>query len=289
MIGIVMSGGGSRGGHTVGALEYMVEVGVIPGDHAAYVGGTSHGALAAASLGQFRSFKEGVAYLAETHESLTGTKSIWRYRQPMGIPSLWNPSVGIAEAARRMIRERIQPKRFEDSGVHVHCPAVDLLSGKLVTYDNRRDWKPYYASASFPVFFEPISIGEYWLTDGGLREVAPLGAAIAAGCTTIYVLTCSHPDGVERLTRKELRSAPKVAMRCVEIMVNEILHNDIKLCKRVNDDVRKGFRPDKRTVKLIEIYPSQPLGDQLDFSPDLFAQRRKLGYQDARAAILDRS
>ena len=49
------------------------------------------------------------------------------------------------------------------------------------------------ASASIPMIFVPVKIGNDNYVDGGTRNQVPITGAIAAGATRIWAIDCNHP------------------------------------------------------------------------------------------------
>ena len=288
MHGTSHGGGGARGAHTAGVIHELALEGFWNdcGGVVDFAGGTSQGGLTAADIVQH----DGDMLAASEHlvgvwEGLDGTNSVWRLRFPLGIPGLWNPSVGKATAVRKLIAATLDAEKVRKSPCKLYMPAVDLLTGELVVFNNGTPTHlGAYATAALPGLFEPAEWENYVLLDGGLRDVNPLGAAIKAGCTNILVTTCTKPGEVPVLAKKQLGNSIGVLKRCVEIMVSEIVHDDIKRCEQVNQEVKEG-RSSKKLVDLVAVAPSEDLGDQLDFSKDLIAHRLALGRQDAQNAL----
>jgi NTE family protein len=287
MNALVLSGGGARGAHTAGAIRCLAEKGVF--DRVGIASGTSIGAANAVGIAHYPRLSDGARYLLDCWHDLAGTKSVWRWRQPKGIPGLWNPSFGEASEIREFLKRTIKPDLISISGVKLRFPTVNLCTGELAVLTEAYQplWKAVYASASFPGMFEPIELTNPpgWYTDGGTRDIAPLGAAIDAGANRIIVITTRKPGALLPKARGELETAPRVLLRCVEIMIDEILLADLRVCERTN---KTADLTGKKRVELLHIYPSEDLGDSLDFSKDLTEKRLELGYRDAEKAIWER-
>ena len=67
------------------------------------------------------------------------------------------------------------------------------------------------ASASIPMIFVPVKIGNDNYVDGGTRNQVPITGAIAAGATRIWAVDCNHPalgpgsGPIQRSTTRKLR------------------------------------------------------------------------------------
>jgi len=285
MDALVMSGGGSRGSWEAGALLYLAEVRTRGFE---FVSGTSVGSVNAAGIAMFppEKFKEAVAFTVDLWKKrVTKSSDIWSLRFPLGIPGLWNESVGKADALDGLLRDVVDVEKIRTSGVTLRMPAVDVLTGKLVEYDETSPdiVKAIMASASFPGVFPAIEDGDMWMTDGGLIDIAPLGAAIRAGASRATVLVTRDPNMVRTVTKEEMGAVHKFGYRVIDIMSTAILQGDLNTCGLVNELVDAGKRPGKRKFPFDVISPSVPLGNSLDFSGDLMKRQIDQGYADAKA------
>lgn len=292
-LALVLSGGGSRGSWEAGFLQYL---GTIYPKGFGFISGTSVGSVNAVGLAMYPPalFPDATAYVHDIWtEKVTKTSDIWTMRQPLGIPALWNPSIGKNDALFKLLTDVVDIPAIKASGIILRLPAADLETGKLFEYTiedlDKHGILPVMASASFPVAFPPVEIGDEWLTDGGVIDMAPLGSAIKAGAEKILVLTTRSPDGVAYKSRKEMRSAITVSERIIDIMTQTVLEGDLKLCEFTNAlvEVEHPLVEGKRRVEVVVIGPSKPLGPSLNFSGDLMKQQMDLGYADAKKAHED--
>jgi NTE family protein len=139
-----------------------------------------------------------------------------------------------------------------------------------------------------PVLWEPI--GERALVDGGLRNVTPLGDALEFDPTELVVINCSpdQPDIVEQ--PRDIIAAAKRSL--ADITINEIMVNDVREFVRINKLVRQarekgctlvdGDGRPYRDCPIAVIRPRLPLGDLLDFSRAVVAERLEAGREAAR-------
>ena len=115
-----------------------------------------------------------------------------------------------------------------------------------------------YASAAFPVAFDPIPIGDELWTDGGIRAVTPLGAAIRAGADAVDMLLLTPTNPTPRFD--PTASAIEVGLRCLDIMLDEIVDNDAKMADMTNRLMAEaGILPGKRHVDIRIIRPAEEL------------------------------
>lgn len=306
MRGLVLPGGGSRGSWQAGVLLYMGESGRYQGGFP-FCSGTSVGGINQSGVGMFapEEFPEATKFIAKLwREEMNKTSDVWSLRFPVGVPGLWNPSVGTASALDTFLEKHVDFEAIQKSGVQLRYPAVDVETGELIVYSEKdlveHGIKPIAASASYPMAFPPVEIGSRWLTDGGVRETAPLGEAIAAGCTELVVLPTRDPNKVDFKKRTEMGNVLEFGLRCLSIQFHEVLQNDIKACRRHNkwaklpEVMREKGLPEeqieaicaemkpRKHIDLTVIYPSKPLGTSLDFSGDMMKRQVDQGYEDAQ-------
>lgn len=282
---LVLSGGGTKGAFEVGAEQVLREEGGFEWER---IFGVSVGALNGALLAQ------------REYQRLQG---IWRtIRQEDVYRKVWWPVIawrlavrrktGIYDAGvlRNTIEKHVAGRPFR---IPLYVGRVSLTSGayEIVSSDAASPTDMLDAiwhSATMPVIWEPIGKGAW--VDGGLRNVTPLGDALDHNPTALVVINCS-PDEPERAEApKDIIAAAKRAIN--DIATNEIMINDVREFVRINQLVRqartKGFtleRPDGKPFRdydIAVIRPKIPLGDTLDFSREVLAQRIAAGQAAAR-------
>lgn len=300
MRALVLAGGGAKGAYQVGVLRKWIEE---DGHDYRIIVGTSVGCINGVKLAHA---KVGPGPLIREYGDL---KSMWEElnddqvyesRWLCGISSLWNNSVFLNGPLRQLLRGRIDPERLKESGREFRGVYVSWETGEVCTF-NQTDENPAqktYFSASFPVFFQP-GVGDdgKLYTDGGLRDIAPLGQALKLGATSVDMILCSNPDTAgEWCTRG--RKSLGFAMRAVDIQSTEILLNDVRVCKERNrtaklmslckangvpipDDPDLKEAESFQVVDLRVLSPSGPVGESFDFSPEANRARFELGYEDA--------
>lgn len=282
MRALVLSGGGAKGAYQVGVLKHWLLEQKTEYD---ILAGISVGALNAAYLAQFSKQNTQLSY--EELDKLWGRVSPGAIKKnwfPFSVlESLWKPSVYNTEPLRKWVRDELSVKLIEKSKRELRVVAVSWDTGeaRVATQDTLRlaDW--VLASAAFPVMFEPIEInGELW-SDGGLRSVTPLGEAIKAGATEIDVIMCSDPYARSPFKSKDKSAIPDFLLRTLDIMSDEIMRADLKICGLKNDLVTLNSKYRKVTIDRV-VAPSQDVGDSLDFSQAGIQKLKELGYQNAR-------
>lgn len=294
LTGLVLPGGGSRGSWQAGVLLYMGETNRLP-TGANVVTCTSVGGINGTGIGMFppEQFGEAARFVEHLWRTrVRHTSDIWRLRFPMGLPGLWHPSIGLNDALAALLEDVVDLDAVATSGVELRYTAVDLETGTLKLYDQHalaeHGLKPVLATSSFPDAFPPVEIGKRYETDGGVVEIAPLSAALKAGCTAVTVLPTHDPDQLEFVPRETFQTFPgalAVARRVISIQSHDVLRNDLRMCRQVNDWLDKGWLDPacgQRHVDLDVIAPSKQLGNSLDFSGELMDRQLDQGYEDAR-------
>lgn len=281
MRALVLSGGGAKGAYQVGVLRrWLVE------EERQYdiFCGISVGALNSAALAQVPKNDPVGAY-----KKLSGIWDRVENRKIRGwwfgwyLAALWKPSVYDSTPLEKWVAEELDPELIRTSGQKLRVGSTSWDTGNYhvadETSDNLRDW--VVASASFPAFFKPVKIhGEEW-TDGGVRNVTPLGEAIRAGATEIDVIMTGNPDAPAEPWDPPMRTALFRALRAIDLAMDEVVRGDLKEAGLKNDLAERGA-PYKH-IKINLQQPSIPLKeDTLDFSPEKVRKMRDFGYRDAR-------
>ncbi|QDE83602.1 patatin [Myxococcus xanthus] len=283
---LVLSGGGAKGAFHVGAERVLREV---HGFRWERIFGVSVGALNAALLAQH-------SYRALNDIWLNIREADLYRKLPWPLVALrvgLFRKLGLYDNSpmRELIQRHLAGHRFR---VPAHVGRVSLVSGnyELVPSDSRDFLDAIWQSATLPILWEPV--GASALVDGGLRNATPLGDALEFGPTEIVVIVCS-PSQIERA--KPPANLLEVATRSLtDITLNEILLNDVDAFVRINDIVRQAYdagltvrRPDGvpyRYCRITVIEPARPMGDMLDFAPEVIRMRLRHGEEMARAVSL---
>ena len=129
------------------------------------------------------------------------------------------------------------------------------------------------ASSSIPVFFPPVVIGGDAYVDGGIREVAPVKAAIDLGADRIYVIEASKraAEVMPQLLDTNLLS---IGLRSLmDLAINEISVSDLPM------------EGDQRLPWITVIQPRVDVHDILTIHPGLIRIQMAYGYMCAADAL----
>lgn len=289
MRALVLSGGGANGAFQAGVLHHVLGTHKV---HYDIVAGVSVGALNGGIVSMYEKGDEAsaAAHLFTEWMSIKGNSDIyekwWWGLLPYPVPFLmkWKPSVYKTTPVKERVRERLDPEKLRASGKHFVCGAVEW-GGK----SEYRTWDQTHpeiveavlASSAFPIFFEPIEVDGRWYTDGGLRDVTPIKAAIDLGATRIDVIQAgsaslpigeNKPKGLDQMGR------------AINIILDEVDDSDYRTARMINHMVKHGcaMAPNHRLIELYRVKADAGLGDSLDFSPEKNRRLWEAGVNEAK-------
>lgn len=283
MRALVLSGGGSKGQYSVGAIQHLMGVKGIQYD---IICGVSVGALIAAYLCQFPKGEE-----AEAAEGLLAlfsnvrNQDVWKHWKPFRyLHGLWKGGLTDSSPLRQTIKDKLDVERVRTAGRELRIGVTSLTSGlhHTFTQDAYNLAELVYASAAFPVAFEPSYFDKQWWSDGGIHTVTPVKAAIDAGATHVDVVLVAPCHAIPRVIPHP--TTIQVAVRTIELMTDKMFDADIKLTILHNALVKALQEPDttKRYVHINVIRPQQFMTENsLDFNQLEAAIMRARGFRDA--------
>lgn len=314
MRALVHGGGGSNGDWGIGVIERLLKEGRR---YDVYLG-ISTGALSLAFLTQFDDGfeKEAVQALKNVYLGLKDNSSIYKKWGLWPIPSIlpkifpkWKwfqrqlrkfrrNSIYDASPLHDVVRKGLDPKKLAQSDKQLLVGAVQLggeraywkfsnreLSGPDALYSPGESLvEAVLASSAFPVMFQPVKVDGIWYSDGGIRNVVPLGDAIDLGATEIDVIVTS-PFIQEDLSKYDATDANalETLIEATSTMVDEIESNDI-LLRDVEMCYLKNLLPGYKKIEIQVFRPSRNLGDSLAFGKDKTPSHQvniDLGYVDS--------
>ena len=157
-MGLVLSGGGTRGFAHLGVLQALNEEGIYPD----VIAGASAGALA------------GVLYCdgISPQEALRIMKGSSRLNYIK--PTMPRDGLLLLSGIKKILEDHLHAKTFGDLKIPLYVSATDLNNGKPVYFSNGPLLDPIIASASIPVLFKPVIIDNIHYVDGGVLDNLPL-------------------------------------------------------------------------------------------------------------------
>lgn len=121
------------------------------------------------------------------------------------------PSIFKADPLTRLIGALIAPGKIEEAQIPLYITALDLVAGAEVILDRGDLHTAVVASSSVPGFFPPIAWNGRLLSDAGLVNNMPVGAAREVGAECVIAVSlnsqidanASFPTGIEVIFRNE--------------------------------------------------------------------------------------
>jgi len=210
-VGLVLSGGGARGGAHVGVLKVLEEFDV----RVDCIAGTSMGAIIGGFFAAGYSADEIERLLIETDWAWALTDQPDRkdrtmrkkeveseflipYRLGYNNGRLQAP-LGVIEGQhldqifQRILRPVLGIRNFDDLPIPFRAVATDLVTGDEVALSEGSLADALRASMSVPGAFDPVRIGGRILVDGGMANNLPVSVARDMGADVIIAVDISTP------------------------------------------------------------------------------------------------
>lgn len=269
MKALVLSGGGAHGSWQSGVVSALFDC----GHKYDIVTGVSVGAINALGV----AYGLGTSELRALWASLKSNSAVYKWAHwwsPLTAP--WRTGLYSIAPLRAKLRDVVAHRGLVQTNCHIVC--VDLASGmseaNLLTGDRNADVEAVLASASYPLAFEAVN----GRTDGGIRDVTPLGLAIDLGATDALAVVCTEP-------KVEAVQAPTTllgtATRMLDLILNEVAVNDLEVCRSINRSVTAGLDVKHKYVNLGVMFPSAPHGyGSLEFDGEKLAASFDRGYRE---------
>jgi NTE family protein len=157
-IGLVLSGGGTRGFAHLGLIQALNDSGIYPD----IISGTSAGALVGVLYADGYTPKE-ILHLMNSGSRLDFMR-----------PTL--PREGLLQIGGiiKILKSCLRAKTFEELKIPLYVTATDLNNGRAEYFSKGNLLDPVIASASIPVLFQPVMINNIFYVDGGVLDNLPL-------------------------------------------------------------------------------------------------------------------
>ena len=197
-LGIALSGGGARGFAHLGILKALEEKGIRPD----VISGTSAGAIAG-------------AFIAAGKTPDEAFKVMKGYRF-FDFTSIRIPKTGLfnLDGLRSSIRREIRQDNIEELPIPLFITATNMLDGRVEYFSEGPLSEIVQASASIPILFSPVEIGNKLYADGGVLDNLPLRPLL--DCCERTILINISP----LLPIKEMKNIGQVATRMLQLSVH---------------------------------------------------------------------
>ena len=274
-IGLVLAGGGAKGGAHVGVLKVLEELRVP----VSCIAGTSMGALVGAG------YASGIpaAELQERSCSASNGRPWWAAsasatssrssRSAPASPTATTSSSGSRTAASSspgglvntsgiedLLRSYVARARMQSSFDRLPIPfravATDMVTGEMVVIDQGDLATAMRASMAIPGAFAPVITDEHILADGGMVRNIPVDVARKLCADVVIVVNLVEPPA----QREKLQSATQLVSRSMDVMLqaNETLQLQTLTDRDVRIDV---FMGDIGTADFERVPETIPLGE----------------------------
>ena len=249
-IGLVLAGGGAKGGAHVGVLKVLEELHVpidcIAGTSmGALVGGGYASGLPAADIERFvRAVKWKAVVGGVGRRELEPTEQRRYADDASAIGELAVDNGGIVLPAglinsgniEDLLRGYVAHARLEPNFNLLPIPfravATDMVKGQMVVIDHGDLATAMRASMAIPGAFAPVVSDPYILSDGFVVRNIPVDVARQTCADVVIVVKLVSPPAKP----EDLRSAPQLLSRTMDVMVNA--NEDAQLNTLTDKDVR---------------------------------------------------
>ncbi len=273
-IGLVLAGGGAKGGAHVGVLKVMEEL-RVPVD---CIAGTSMGALVGAGYASGIPADELEEFVTSIDWKLVvgglGQRDLQPAEQKRSAVTYSNSlELGIKDGAVKIpggvvstlaiedllrsyvAKARAQPN-FDKLPVPFRAVATDMVTGEMVVFRHGDLATALRASMAIPGAFAPVYIGDQILSDGGLVRNIPVDVARELCAEVVIVVNLVEPA----VDPSNLQSATQLLSRSMDVMIvaNEKLQLDSLTERDILIDIATG---DIGTADFERIPETIPLGE----------------------------
>ncbi|UGS23447.1 patatin-like phospholipase family protein [Flavobacterium channae] len=213
-IGIVLSGGGSKGIAQAGALQFLSEQGIEP----SCIAGTSAGSIVGGLY----------AYGKKPEEILDFFKSIsffhWKHF------TFKKAGIVDSESFKNYFVEILGPITIEELKIPIYITATDLVKGKLKVFSGETKLvDAILASSSFPGMLSPYEIKNRLYSDGGILNHFPTDL-LQGRCDTMIGIYVSP---IQKIESSDLKSIKGVTTRAFDLLYANYNYQKFNLCDLV--------------------------------------------------------
>lgn len=299
---LVLSGGGAKGAFQAGALDVVRDHGFAFDA----ISGVSVGSLNGAMLatGQFDQLQE--IWQQITPEKILRKHSYFRIARRYLFYKLGFSAPPVSRYNNKPLKELLTNYLLNRKvNLPFYFGYVKLEAGTYVKAtiphsDGHRigeaDLNRLLASTAIPVYFNPTDIGGQTAVDGGLRNISPISEVLPFNPDRVVIIPTKPVKPQHGNT--EVRDILEIAFRSIDIMLDEIFHEDIDRFLTINRLVKQAESQGTELTKTngqpyhyiepIIIDPKKSLGDGLDFENQRVQELVELGRRRAEEVLTNR-
>ena len=265
-VGLVLSGGGAKGFAHIGALKVIDSLGI----KVDYIAGTSMGAIigslyaAGYSGKQLDSIFSILDFDAVINDHLPRSAKTFYERDntekygvilpfnnfKLKLPSALSRGQNIFNLLTKLTLHVSDIDEFEKLPIPFFCVATNVETGKQVLLDSGNLPQSVTASSAFPTLFQPVTIGDDLLIDGGVVNNYPIDELKAKGMDLIIGVDVQD----DLATRDEMVSALDVLsqinnFRTIADMKLKSKKTDIYIKPNIDDFTVISFSQGKEIIE----------------------------------------
>ncbi|MBS1912531.1 MAG: BamA/TamA family outer membrane protein [Bacteroidetes bacterium] len=234
-IGLVLSGGGSRGFSQIGVLKVIEELhipvyAVVGTSIGGVVGGLYADGYTAGELDSIVRATDWDGVLGygdeQSRDQLFVDQKIENDRSLLtlrldGLKPVLPEAISIGSRITQFVERLVWGGPYHGTGsfdnlkYHYRAVATNLVNGRIAVLDSGNLALAMRASATVPLRFSPVRMDSMLLVDGGLVDNIPVDVARAMGCDRIIVVNTTSP----LLAEERLNSPWSVADQVVTLMM----------------------------------------------------------------------
>jgi NTE family protein len=249
-VGLVLAGGGAKGGAHVGVLKVLEQL-HVPID---CIAGTSMGALIGGGYAsgipaaELEKFLVGVDWkrvvgsqgrrdlepVEQKRAGITYSNSLEFGITPTGIttPGGLIDTSNVEDLLRTYVANARLETDFDKLPIPYRAVATDMVSANMVVLDRGDLATAMRASMSIPGAFAPVLVGNQILTDGGLVRNIPIDIARNLCADVVIVVNLVEPPA----DPAKLQSAAQLLSRTMDVMI--VANEELQLATLQPADVR---------------------------------------------------
>jgi NTE family protein len=210
-VGLVLSGGGSKGIAQAGVLQFLEEQNIKPSQLA----GTSAGSIIAALY----SFGKTPQEILEFFKSIYFFS--WRHF------TFKKAGLIDSESFRNYFIQQLGDVTVGELNIPVHITATDMVKGKLKIFEgNTKVVDAIIASCAFPGLLSPYEIDGNLYSDGGILNHFPTDI-LQGRCETLIGVYVSP---IQKIEAKDLHSIKSVTYRAFDLLSANNNSQKFNLC-----------------------------------------------------------
>ena len=303
-IGLVLSGGGARGGAHIGALKALEELRVP----VHYIAGTSIGAAIGGFYASGMQVEElealiqnidwGAAFLNSTPRELRSFRrkrddDLFLVSQKPGLnDGEFELPTGVVQGQvidlilSRVMLPVAQIEDFDALSIPFRAVAGDIATGEAVILDSGDLGRAIRASMAVPAVLTPIEIDGRLLVDGGIAMNLPVDVGRSMGANVIVAIDISDTLS----TRDELRSVLDITQQLTNLLTRFGTESQLELLGEADVLVRPEFAEQQSAVNFARMGESVQAGYDAVMAERGALQALALSpveYAEYRAGLID--